>query len=290
MVDLHTHTIFSDGTWSICELLSNAELNNVTTLSITDHDTALPHIKLKSINIDKYFSGKIISGAELNCVFDGVKIELLGYDFDALKLQKWIDKTYTKENEVQGYKREFYEFLDLCKKKNIRITSNLQYDEVKKFPVKIIYDDIIKYKENKKFFTDEEWESSDVIFRKSTCNPNFILYRDFSKQYPTAKEVANKVRECGGKVFIAHLYLYSLDNYIKFLDNLRTDNIIDGVEVYYSGFTSTQIENLENYCNLNNLFMSAGTDCHGNKKPERKIGIGYNNMNISENILNWLKT
>ena len=289
MVDLHTHTIFSDGTWTIEELLSNAAKNNVTTLAITDHDTSLPHIKLKDIDVKKYFSGRIVTGGEFNCVFDSVKIELLGYGFDPFKLQDWIDKTYTKNNEINGYKKEFQEFLDLCKKNNIKTTPNLQYDEVQKFPVKIIYDDITKYEENKKFFTDEEWNNSGIIFRKSTCNPNFILYRNFSKQYPSAKEVSNKIRKYGGKVFIAHLYLYPLDNYIEFLDNLRNNNIIDGVEVYYSGFSSTQIKTLENYCKQNNMFMSAGTDCHGDKKPDRKIGIGYNNMNVSEDVIkNWL--
>lgn len=289
MIDLHTHTIFSDGTWTIEELLSNAEKNNVTTLAITDHDTALPHLKLKDIDVNKYFSGRIVTGGEFNCVFDGVKIELLGYDFDPFRLQNWIDKTYTKEDEINGYKKEFQELLELCKKNNIKTTPNLQYDKMKKFPVKIIHDDITKYKENKNFFTDEEWNDSGIIFRKSTCNPNFILYRDFSKQYPTAKVVSNKIRECGGKVFIAHLYLYSLDNYMEFLDNLRTNNIIDGVEVYYSEFTPTQIKTLENYCKQNNMFISAGTDCHGDKKPGIKIGIGYGNMNVSEDIIKpWL--
>ena len=289
MIDLHTHTIFSDGTWTIEELLSNAEKNNVTTLAITDHDTALPHLKLKDIDVNKYFSGRIVTGGEFNCVFDGVKIELLGYDFDPFRLQNWIDKTYTKEDEINGYKKEFQELLELCKKNNIKTTPNLQYDKMKKFPVKIIHDDITKYKENKNFFTDEEWNDSGIIFRKSTCNPNFILYRDFSKQYPTAKVVSNKIRECGGKVFIAHLYLYSLDNYMEFLDNLRTNNIIDGVEVYYSEFTPTQIKTLENYCKQNNMFIFAGTDCHGDKKPGIKIGIGYGNMNVSEDIIKpWL--
>lgn len=59
MVDLHTHTIFSDGTWTVEELLSNAEKNNVTTLSITDHDTALPHIKLKDIDIKNTFQEEL---------------------------------------------------------------------------------------------------------------------------------------------------------------------------------------------------------------------------------------
>ena len=60
MIDLHTHTIFSDGTWTIEEMLSNAEKAGISTLAITDHDTAMPHIKLKEIDTKSYFSGRII--------------------------------------------------------------------------------------------------------------------------------------------------------------------------------------------------------------------------------------
>lgn len=55
MIDLHTHTIFSDGTWTIEEMLSNAEKAGISTLAITDHDTAMPHIKLKEIDTKSYF-------------------------------------------------------------------------------------------------------------------------------------------------------------------------------------------------------------------------------------------
>ena len=35
--------------------------------------------------------------------------------------------------------------------------------------------------------------------------------------------------------------------------------------------------------------MSAGTDCHGDKKSDRKIGIGYGNMNVSIKVVeNWI--
>ena len=54
MIDLHTHTIFSDGTWTLEEMLTNAEKANISILAITDHDTALPHIKLKDIDIKKF--------------------------------------------------------------------------------------------------------------------------------------------------------------------------------------------------------------------------------------------
>lgn len=36
--------------------------------------------------------------------------------------------------------------------------------------------------------------------------------------------------------------------------------------------------------------MSGGTDCHGDKKVDRRIGIGYGNMHISKNLINNWKT
>ena len=72
------------------------------------------------------------------------------------------------------------------------------------------------------------------------------------------------------------MYLYSLDNHIEYLEHLVKEKIIDGVEVYYSGF------------NTHNLLMSGGTDCHGTRKPI-KLGIGLGNLNISEDVVkDWI--
>lgn len=53
-------------------------------------------------------------------------------------------------DEIEGYKKEFDELLQLCKKNNIKTTKDLEYDESLKYPTKIIYNDITKYIENKK--------------------------------------------------------------------------------------------------------------------------------------------
>lgn len=79
-------------------------------------------------------------------------------------------------------------------KNNIKTTKDLEYDESLKYPTKIIYNDITKYIENKKFY---RWwmEYTRRLFRSCTCNPNFVLYRDFSKQYPNALEVSKQIRK-----------------------------------------------------------------------------------------------
>ena len=46
MIDLHTHTIYSDGTWNLKKLLEEAEKAQIEVLSITDHDTVKAYKEL----------------------------------------------------------------------------------------------------------------------------------------------------------------------------------------------------------------------------------------------------
>jgi len=61
--------------------------------------------------------------------------------------------------------------------------------------------------------------------------------------------------------------------------------VIDGIEVYHSSFTNEQSEKLVKYCTDNNILMSGGSDCHGDKYIDRQLGIGKGNMKIEDKIL-----
>lgn len=288
MIDLHTHTKYSDGTCTVKELLKEAEDMRVTLLSITDHDKVDAHVEMKTFDVKEYYTGRVIVGTEFSIAHEGKRMELLGYGFDISKVKPWLDEQYNKEKMVNDNIMEFNEIYDICLQKGLKMTENLEYKPTD-YPVDTIYYDIIKYEENKKFFDEEEWNNIDVFWRKCSNNPDFILFWDFSKRIPLAKEVSDLIRSAGGKVFVAHIFKYQVDNHIKLLDSLVENNIIDGVEVYYSSFTDEQIKYLENYCKEHKLYMSAGSDFHGQKKKERKIGIGYGNMNVSEDVVkDWI--
>lgn len=288
MIDLHTHTTYSDGTWDVKTLLKNANENGVELLAITDHDTVKAHLELKENDYSNYFNGKIIPGAEFNCVFNNAKIELLGYNFDVEKMNDWIEKVYNVEKKVPNLMEEFHLLMNACHKNKIKV-DNINYKEDMGWPIDYVYESIKKYPENKKYFSDKEWTDIDHFFRCCTCNIDFPLYIDFSYQTLNAKLVSDEIRKLGGKVFLAHLFTYPLRDYKKYLDSLVENNIIDGVETYYSKFSDEEIIFIENYCKKNNLYMSAGTDCHGNKKPDRKIGIGYGNMNAQIDVVkDWI--
>ena len=47
MIDLHSHTTNSDGTWNTKELLTKAENLGLEVFSITDHDTVKSYIEIE---------------------------------------------------------------------------------------------------------------------------------------------------------------------------------------------------------------------------------------------------
>ncbi len=285
MIDLHTHTSYSDGTWGLSDLLKEAQKVGLEVLSITDHDTLDAYKELKKIDYKKLYTGKIIPGIELNTVYNEVAFHMLAYNFECEKLEEWVEKNY--ENKKPNLDVEFDIMMNSCKKNNI-IIDDLKYDAKDGWPIDIIFPEIKKHEENKKYFTVDEWNNIDVFFNSCVTNRDFPVFVDFSIHYPNAKEVSNEVRKAGGKLFLAHVYKYKLKEPLEFINSLKKDNIIDGVEVYHSSFSDEQTKTLEKYCIENKLLMSGGSDCHGEKKPDRKIGTGYNNLNISSKILkNW---
>lgn len=288
MVDMHTHTTYSDGDKNLVELLTEAEKNNVKILSITDHDTVDAYDELSKIDYKKLYTGKIVVGCEFNCIFNNAKIELLGYDFDIEKINEFCKNTYNKNPEYMDKNKEFELMMNLCHKNGI-IVDDLTYDESMGWPIDIIHPSIKRHKENKKLFTDKEWNDRSHFFRSCTCNMDFPLFIDLSNQIPIAKVVSSAIRSAGGKVFLAHLYLYPIKDHIAYLDKLVEENIIDGIEVYHSKYTEEHTKILEEYAEEHNLLISGGSDYHGSKKVGREIGKGYNNLNINEDVVsNWI--
>lgn len=287
MIDLHSHTTNSDGTWSTKELLMKAEELKLEVLSITDHDTAKSYIEIeKNESLQNIFKGKLIRGAELNCTFDGIKIEILAYNFDLHPIQEWLEDYYTPEKNKKRLIEEFNDLVSICNEKGIKIENNLSYNPDMEYPVDVIYNNIIQFQENRKLFTEEQWQNKALFFRTCTVDKKFPLYRDFSKQMPTLEFLNQLIHKHNGKIFLAHLYKYQLNNHIEYLNKMVDKNLLDGVEVYHSSYTEEQIKTLERYCIKKGMLMSGGSDCHGEKKKDRKLGIGYGNLNINKKIIN----
>ena len=83
IIDMHTHTNYSDGDKSPHELIELAVKKNIGILAITDHDTILG-IKKVDRNDDLIVNSgiKIIDGIELSAKVAKGRMHILGYGID----------------------------------------------------------------------------------------------------------------------------------------------------------------------------------------------------------------
>lgn len=80
MIDLHTHTSFSDGTDTPRALINAALINGLTTVAITDHDSIAGWDQAKSALRGDL---NLVLGAEISCLTEaGISVHMLGLLFD----------------------------------------------------------------------------------------------------------------------------------------------------------------------------------------------------------------
>jgi predicted metal-dependent phosphoesterase TrpH len=80
-VDLHTHTIASDGTLRPRELVAEAARRGVRVLAITDHDST-EGLAEAIEEARRHPPLTIVPGIEINCDVEGAEIHILGYCMD----------------------------------------------------------------------------------------------------------------------------------------------------------------------------------------------------------------
>ena len=103
------------------------------------------------------------------------------------------------------------------------------------------------------------------------------------------KDVIDVIHKSGGLAFLAHPFEYRLDDTIRFIDELRKESELDGIECFHPSADEDKMNILVEYAKNNNLYISGGSDYHGRKKPDIKVGIGRGNLNISkEYIEEWI--
>ena len=220
MIDLHIHTKYSDGTWSLEETLKKIEESKLEIFSITDHNTAGAYFELnKNPELRNICTGEILIGAEIDCSYNGTRIEVLAYDFKLEPVQRWFDEYYSKENKNQRLLNEFNDLVNICNKNNIKIEDELKYD-LNDYPVDVIFDSVTKFDSNQILFDEETWNDKSAFFRRTSTDKNFILYRDFTKDVPTLEEISKLIHNNNGKIFLAHLFKYKLEEPMKYLDEI----------------------------------------------------------------------
>lgn len=283
MIDLHMHTIYSDGTNTCAEILKKAQSKNLSYISITDHNTCKAYEELVNPEIRNIFKGKIINGVELNTKVLGIPIEILGYGVDTDYMNANLNKLYISNKERN--KIEVERIYQICLDNNIEVGENfIENYNPEMYASKYLHQIITQNEKNKFLIDEESWNNSNVFYRKFMSNPDTLFFVNTDDIIPSFEDTSNLVKKAGGLVFIPHIYEYR-DNAEKILKYILDNYKIDGIECFYTTFTKEQSDNLLRICNERNLLISGGSDYHGDFKPDVDMAVGFGNLKVEEMII-----
>lgn len=140
----------------------------------------------------------------------------------------------------------------------------------------------MRHKENHAIL-GEFAESLSAFVRKGLLNPDSEYFIDLEDlPTPQYKDVIDVIHCAGGLAFLAHPFVYGFDDAIGFIDGLRQEKELDGIECFRPSADENKMRLLEQYANHHRLYISGGSDYHGNNKPDIQIGIGKGNLHISK--------
>ena len=250
--DLHLHTVFSDGTYLPQDLILEARRNDLSAIAVADHDTV---DGLEStIEAGNKEAVEVIPAIELTAEYETIEIHILGYflDYrnkglierlDVLKKNR-IERIYKIADKLNaiGVKLDVQEVFKLGSRGTVG-RLHIARAMVKQGLVNSIYEAFAKYIGDK-------------------C-PAYVCGFRFSPQ-----EAINLIKEVRGIPVLAHPYTISCDELIpEFIDYG-----LMGLEVYYPEHTQSMINFYLNLAQKYHLLITGGSDCHGDAKPQVKIG------------------
>ena len=265
MIDLHTHSFYSDGTFSPQELVRLAQKEGITTLALTDHDTLSG---LNEAELEAQKQGiSFIRGIELS-VFDEKQnsFHILGY-----KMQN-LDALLPILEEIKQSREERMRAM-LSKMKDESEIS-VSYEALAEFCHGTIGSgNLAQYMVFQKFF--KNFKEADTFIKKFKGKPYGVF----------VKQAVEGIHQAGGLAFLAHPYVLKDDSILSRLKEIG----FDGLEYAHSNHSAEQTAFYLDLANKAGMLLSAGSDFHGAYKPDVHLGVGKGNHPLSDkNMMNWL--
>ena len=275
LIDMHTHSIYSDGELSPEELIKRAIEHNIGIMALTDHNS-IDGVKTIDRNSEyiKNSGIKIINGVELSAKVDKGQMHILGYDYD-------IDNEYLNEQ------------LFLQKENNLHYILSVMEQIKRDYGIVFGYHDIVNLVTANHNLGRPDLallcmkygysESVSEAFDKY-LNPAKEVVRDTNKRI-TYEECIYMIKQANGIPVLAHpkSLLLNHEEFISLLEKM-IDCGLEGIEVFHSTHTKEEMKYYEMIARRYNLLISGGSDYHGATiKPDIELGTGKtNNLHIKK--------
>lgn len=265
--DAHIHTSYSDGNYSVDEVIKMAaDEGSIRHLAITDHNKLLPNfneIRKKYPNIE------IISGSEISADYHTAEGEKKEIHIIGLFLEQTNElKDFLAKNTPDNRFR-----IEAMIKKLAECGVDIRYKT---------YDEFRKH-----YFPDRDMigrpQLAAVIAREGYA-PSAELAMDMyigdygerlayvpnPHTFADMKSVINNIHIAEGVAILAHPLSYNLsdDEVIALVKHFKASKG-DAMEVYYSRYDKEKRQILARIANENNLLYSCASDFHGNRVSDR---------------------
>ncbi len=272
-IDLHTHSLKSDGSMTPAEVVREAKKAGLAAIALSDHDTVdgLP----EAIAEGEKIGVEVIPAIEFS-VQSKTETHILGYFID-----------YTNPKLIQMLK----EVVDLRIERNYVTTQRLNelgFDITLEEVRALAPNNFVGRAHFARVLMDKGYtESVKEGFDKYM---SVGKYAYCEKQRLTARDAVELISECGGISFLAHPHLTKLsdDELKEFLTELKGYGLC-GIEGYYTDYTPEMQAKYHTLADEMGLMISGGTDFHAAMKPHISIGTGLGNMKIPYSVLEDMK-
>lgn len=243
--DLHTHTIFSDGSYSPEELVAMAKSIGLVYFAITDHDTVdgVKYLYENGIYPDRGI--KIIPGVEFSANNSEHDIHIVGYNIDIYNgaLSDMI-------NEIS--EARWTRFSEMIK--NLQ-DNNYNIREADVLQVAGTSRSIGRFHIARALVKKGEFKTVREAFEK-------MLGKDkpayAPRYFPEVEEIVDVIHQAGGQAVLAHPKLVEDDSLVE---SICTK--VDGIEVFYPNHQPQDIQRYFNFAEKFNLLIVGGSDFHG---------------------------
>ncbi|MFH0703110.1 MAG: PHP domain-containing protein [bacterium] len=264
-LDLHIHSIYSDGSLSPEEIIDTAIELGISAISITDHDNLLG-CKLAQKYLDSKLdeTGKnlieVIPGIEINTLWKAQEVHILGYYMD-LSSKNLLDViAYQQHARIQ-------QTIEIIEKLNKEANLNIKMEDITAFVAE--GGSIGRPHIAKTIAKAIDVKNISLIYTRyiSDNSPTYVKRKTI-----TPHEAVDAVYEAGGIPILAHpCDMEMVEDMIKDLMN----HGLRGIEAYHRKHSPAMIEYYSCMAEKYELIVTGGSDCHG-MKFNKQLFLGKN--------------
>ena len=262
-VDLHTHTIASDGTLTPGELVVLAKKTGLAAVAITDHDTVagLP----EGLAAGKELGIQVIPGVEISTDEEGREIHIVGLFLrpDCRELLEFLESR--KQERIRRNARMLERLAEL----GMPVTP----EEVEPGAGGLLTRTHVAAALARKGWADTPVEALEKYLIPG--KPGWV-----EKHPPRPAACAEIIHQAGGLAFLAHLDRIGRKDRQRGLLVARQvleEAGLDGLEARYATYDRQWEALADSLAAERGLLRSGGSDFHGDRKPNR-LGEGLGQL------------